>query len=223
MTSQSVGSSRLSIDSADRVMGSYLSSVRRIATVVALAMFAYAVICAGSYQSSWRSEGAERADVIVVMGAAQYDGTPSEMLRQRLQRALELWRDGRASLVAVTGGKQAGDRFTEAQSGRRWLTDRGVPTSSILSEDVGRSTWQSLSVLAPVLRSRGIRNAIVVSSFWHVQRAELTLERLGFRTSANAVGSSSLSSWTTRNVPKELVGLVVGRVIGFHALYRITG
>lgn len=204
-------------------MGTYLASVRRIATATTVAMVLYIVVCAASYQASWSADGPPRADVIVVMGAAQYDGTPSEMLRQRLQHALDLWEDGRAALIAVTGGKQSGDRFTEAQSGRRWLTDRGVPAGSIVSEEVGHSTWQSLSELAPMLRSRGVREAIVVSSFWHVQRAELTLEGLGFSASASAVGSSSLASWRTRNAQKELVGLIIGRVISFHALYRITG
>lgn len=204
-------------------MATYFTSARRITAAVTVAMLMYVLVCAGSYRTSWTAGGSDHADVIVVMGAAQYDGTPSEMLRQRLQRALELWKDGRAALIAVTGGKQSGDRFTEAQSGRRWLTDRGVPGTAIVSEDVGHSTWQSLSELAPVLRARGVRSALVVSSFWHVQRAEVTLRRLGFATSASAVGDSSLSSWRTRNVQKELVGLVIGRIIGFHTLYRITG
>lgn len=204
-------------------MHSYLVSTRRIAAAVSVAMVSYFLVCAGSYRASWTAEGSDRADVIVVMGAAQYDGTPSEMLRQRLQRALDLWNDKRAGLIAVTGGKQSGDRFTEAQSGRRWLTDRGVPADAIVSEDVGHSTWQSLSELVPVLRERRVRSAVVVSSFWHVQRAEMTLRRLGFAASASAVGAPSFSSWRTRNVQKELLGLVIGRVIGFHTLYRITG
>lgn len=195
----------------------------RLACAVAISFVLYFVIAAVSYRSSWSHEAKGSADVIIVMGAAQYDGVPSNLLEMRLQQGLDLWKDGHASLIALTGGKQAGDRFTEAATGRRWLTDRGVPANVIVSEDVGRSTWQSLSQLAPVLQERSVESAIVVSSYWHVQRADLILRQLGYDASTSPVPQNTESlSWTTKAL-KELLGISFGRLMGFDTLYSITG
>ncbi len=195
----------------------------RIACAVAISFVLYFVVAAVSYRSSWSHETKGSADVIIVMGAAQYDGVPSNLLEMRLQQGLDLWKDGRAPLIALTGGKQAGDRFTEAATGRRWLTDRGVPANVIVSEDVGRSTWQSLSQLDPVLRDRSVETAIVVSSYWHVQRADLILHQLGYDASTSPVPQNSEAlSWTTKAL-KELLGISFGRLMGFDTLYSVTG
>ena len=195
----------------------------RIACAVAISFVLYFVVTSVSYRASWSHEAKGSADVIIVMGAAQYDGVPSNLLEMRLQQGLDLWKDGRAPLIALTGGKQAGDRFTEAATGRRWLTDRGVPVNAIVSEDVGRSTWQSLSQLAPVLQERSVETAIVVSSYWHVQRADLILHQLGYDASTSPVpGDSASLAWNTK-ASGELLGISFGRLMGFDTLYSITG
>ena len=195
----------------------------RIACAVSISFVLYFVVTAVSYRASWTHEAKGSTDVIIVMGAAQYDGVPSNLLEMRLQQGLDLWKDGRAPLIALTGGKQAGDRFTEAATGRRWLTDRGVPANVIVSEDVGRSTWQSLSQLDPVLRDRSVETAIVVSSYWHVQRADLILHQLGYDASTSPVPQNTEAlSWTTKAL-KELLGISFGRLMGFDTLYSVTG
>ena len=198
-------------------------SVTRIASALAVSLFLYFVVVAVSYRASWSHDSNSSADVIVVMGAAQYDGVPSNLLEMRLQQGLDLWKEGRAPLIALTGGKQTGDRFTEAAAGRRWLTDRGVPANAIVGEDVGRSTWQSLSQLDPVLRDRSVETAIVVSSYWHVQRADLILHQLGYDASTSPVpGDSGSLAWNTK-ATGELLGISFGRLMGFDTLYSITG
>ena len=162
-----------------------------------------------------------RGDVIVVMGAAQYDGTPSPMLEERLARALSLWKDGVAPVIAVTGGKMPADRFTEAATSRRWLTDRGVPRDAVVMEDTGRSTWESLSSLAPVLEDRGVRTVVMVTTNWHVARSTHAMRELGFGTTPAPVGAG-LSGNTSRWA-REAVGVGLGRIIGFGTLERLTG
>ena len=77
--------------------------------------------------STGRSDYDGPADAIVVMGAAQYDGRPSPQLAARLDHVVELWPQGPAPLVVVTGGKRPGDRFTEAEASAAYLEERGVP------------------------------------------------------------------------------------------------
>lgn len=198
-------------------------SVIRVACAVALAMVAYFAITLVSILYAGKIDNGDTADVIVVMGAAQYDGRPSPLLEARLQHAWELWsREKRAPVIALTGGKREGDRYTEAEAGQMWLLNKGVPSSTILMESVGQSTWQSLKAIAPILKTAGVESVIMVSSDWHVARAASTLEDLGFSVDSSAADHGS-SSWNLREWIRETIGVGVGRLVGFDTLFSVTG
>jgi uncharacterized SAM-binding protein YcdF (DUF218 family) len=121
------------------------------------------------------------ADAIVVLGAAQYDGEPSPVFRARLDHAAYLYREGFSKTVIVTGGKQAGDRFTEAEAGARYLVTEGVPETDVLRENSGRTTLQSLSRVRSLTRARGMRSVLFVSDPLHSERIKRIAQDLGFR------------------------------------------
>lgn len=100
----------------------------------------------------------EQADAIVVLGAAQYGGRPSPVLRARLDHAVALWHAHRAPRMVFTGGRRDGDLISEAAAGRRFAMRRGVPATAILLESTGRTSLESMSGADDVLRAQG--NAI---------------------------------------------------------------
>src|SRR5262249_33066361 len=110
------------------------------------------------------------ADTIVVLGAAQYNGTPSPVLKARLDHAIDLFRQGFAPWLVVTGGRAEGDRTTEAASARAYAIAKGVPADAILVEDEGRTTLESLGAVAGILRSHGLHSALLVSDRTHMLR-----------------------------------------------------
>jgi uncharacterized SAM-binding protein YcdF (DUF218 family) len=110
------------------------------------------------------------ADAIVVLGAAQYNGVPSAVFAARLQHAVELYHDGIARVLVVTGGKQPGDRFTEAATARRYAIDHGVPAEAILGETSGRNTLESIEAVAAILRTQHLSSAVFVSDRTHMLR-----------------------------------------------------
>ncbi len=116
------------------------------------------------------------ADSLVVMGAAQYDGVPSPVFARRLDRALELYRAGCAPRIVVTGGKQEGDRFTEGETGVRYLAEQGVPEAALASERKSRSSYQNLRYSEPLLRGQRI---IIVTDDLHAYRTKLLARHLG--------------------------------------------
>ena len=211
-------------------MRTFVVSAWRIALAVALALILYFACTYVSVRAVGNSSSTSAADAIVVMGAAQYDGVPSGLLEARLSNALAMYKQGRAPLIAVTGGKQKGDRFTEAAASKRWLRDRGVPASAIVSETTGSSTWQSLTNIAPVLRERNVTSVIVSTSRWHVQRSVLSLRELGFTALAAGVDGSPVSTGDGAGVIdegtkylRESVGVAFGRIVGFDTLFSLTG
>jgi uncharacterized SAM-binding protein YcdF (DUF218 family) len=164
------------------------------------------------------------ADAIVVMGAAQYDGTPSPLLQARLDHALELWQLGYAPLVVVTGGNQPGDRFTEASASQRYLVAQGVPADSILEEDRSHSSFGSLDAVAQMLHDRGLQRVLLVSDPFHSLRIKLSAEELGLDAAVSPTRTSPVRGAAAfRREMKETAGVAVGRIIGFRRLLSLTG
>ncbi len=101
-----------------------------------------------------RRSSPETADAIVVLGAAQYGGRPSPVLKSRLDHALGLYKDRRAPRVVLTGGRRPGDLISEAAAGRRYLVRRGIPNEAMLLEPAGRTSLSSMFGAAQLLRAR---------------------------------------------------------------------
>lgn len=141
----------------------------------------------------------DRADAIVVLGAAQYDGDPSPVFAGRLDHAALLFEQGRAEQVIVLGGGQPGDRFTEAEAGGAYLVDKGVPEDAIVPVPEGNTTFESLRAAAPVMRDAGIDSAFLVSDPWHNARVERMAGDLGIDGHASATWRSAATSQETRS------------------------
>ncbi|MGH7656578.1 MAG: YdcF family protein [Gemmatimonadaceae bacterium] len=124
-------------------------------------------------------DDARKADAIIVMGAAQYQGKPSPVLRVRLDHALALWQRGLASRLVLTGGIGEGDTISEAEVSRVYVMARGVPDSAILLENDGRTSAQSLRAAVDLLHEQELRTAIVVSDPFHMLRLEILGRRYG--------------------------------------------
>lgn len=121
------------------------------------------------------------ADAILVLGAAQYNGRPSPVLKARLDHALDLYRRGYAPRLIFTGGVGQGDTLSEGEVSRRYARDAGVPDSVILVERQGVTSAQSVGAAAALMRASGLRSALVVSDSYHMMRLEVLARRAGIR------------------------------------------
>ena len=126
-----------------------------------------------------RRDEARPATAIVVLGAAQYVGRPSPVLRARLDHAIALWRAGLAPRMIVTGGRGDGDTTSEAAVSRRYALRRGVPDSAIVLENTGRTTRESLQGVVAIMNGQRRRDVILVSDPFHMLRLSILARRLG--------------------------------------------
>jgi uncharacterized SAM-binding protein YcdF (DUF218 family) len=166
---------------------------RRVLTVIVAAMFVlWASSAAAVLVWSARDE-AQPAQVIVVLGAAQYAGKPSPVLRARLDHALDLWDRHLASLLILTGGTGAGDTTSEAAVGRNYARKHGVPDSAILVENEGRTTSESMRAVAGMLEVRGLQTALLVSDPFHMLRLRILARRFGFTPYTSPTQTSPIS------------------------------
>jgi uncharacterized SAM-binding protein YcdF (DUF218 family) len=165
----------------------------------------------------WASRGNDTspASAIVVMGAAQWNGVPSPVLKGRLDHAVDLYRRGVAPVIIVTGGKQSGDSVTQALSGFSYLRDQGVPEAAIRIEVDGTNSFEELSASAAILRKAGIGDSVViVSDPYHALRVEEIAREVGLKPHV----SPTDSSLSLRPMLRETVAVAIGRLIGFRRL-----
>ncbi|MDQ6737345.1 MAG: YdcF family protein [Gemmatimonadota bacterium] len=141
--------------------------------------------------------GERQADAIVVLGAAQYAGRPSPVLRARVDHAIELWRKQVAPVLVLTGGVGVGDTTSEAAVSAKYAMRHGVPESAIVLETAGRTTSESIRTVAQVLGERDQTYVVLVSDPFHMFRLWILAHRHGL----DAVTSPTRSSPIWASVP----------------------
>jgi uncharacterized SAM-binding protein YcdF (DUF218 family) len=205
--------------------------MKRVAQLLAL------VLCVGSLYVGltvfevWRvgrTQSTTQVDAIVVMGAAQYDGVPSPLLKARLMHAFDLWKQKIAPRIVLTGGNKPGDRFTEASASAIFLRQQGVPQEELLQESLSRSTYEALRNVRDLVKNdvnfAGIERIVIVTDPFHELRSRLTAKEWGFDASTSATPNSPIAgNGAFKKHVKEGVGIALARVIGFGNLWKITG
>lgn len=182
----------------------FVRFVTRALIVLAAAWFVTLLCIAG-----WsRRSSVESADAIVVLGAAQYGGRPSPVLKSRLDHALGLYKTQRAPQVVLTGGRRPGDLISEAAAGRRYLVRRGIPNEAMMLEPAGRTSLASIFGAAQLLRARrdslAARTAdsatlpkptvLLVSDPFHMLRLEILARLQGLTPLPSPTRTSPISA-----------------------------
>jgi vancomycin permeability regulator SanA len=125
-------------------------------------------------------------DVGLILGNTVHpDGTPSARLAARLDRALELFKDGSVPLLIVSGavGREGHD---EATVMRDYLVGKGVPSERVIVDSDGRTTWASARNTHEIMHQRGITRLVVITQYFHVPRSKLAARRFGIATVTGA-------------------------------------
>ncbi len=159
----------------------------------------------------------QAADAIVVMGAAQYDGRPSPLFKARLDHAIELFHEGVAPWLVVTGGKAEGDRTTEADAARLYAISHDVPDSAILAEDQSRTTLQAIRHVAALMKDRDLETAVFVSDPSHMLR----VLRMASDEGITGYGSPTRTSPLERDPVRRVDAIV--HELGALAIYFVSG
>ncbi len=190
-------------------LGRYVAGSLVVAVLVIAGVALRVATTAGSDQR-------QPADAILVLGAAQYDGDPSNVFQARLDHALELYRAGVATHLVTVGGGQSGDQFTEAESGKQYLVEQGVPAAAIDAAGVGDDTLVSLRAGKELLDSKGWTSVVLVTDPWHAYRASRMAQDLGLSVQVSSVntGPATRAGVAPRYVLRETLGTLYYRLFG---------
>ena len=167
----------------------------------------------------WTARGDDRtpSDAILVLGASQFDGRPSSVLEARLEHALTLYQQGVAPRIVTVGGGRPGDRFTEAEAGKRYLQRRQVTPEDVVAVPEGGNTLRSLEAAQDVMAERGWDSVVLVTDPWHALRT---------RRMASDVGLEAVSSPTRRGPSvrtRATQARYIARETAAYLYYRVFG
>lgn len=193
-----------------------------MALLVAVALVIYLLV---TFVQVWMTSGedqARKAGAIVVLGAAQYNGVASPVLKARVTHGAELYRQGLAPVVVVTGGRREGDRYTEASVAAGELIRLGVPESALRLEAGGVSSWQSLAATARFLKNEGIKEVLLVSSPYHSLRVKHIAGEVGLKGYASPTRDDpeGFAAQVT-HLARETLAVGAGRIIGYRRLFNL--
>ena len=177
------------------------AKVRRSARPSVRRLFVWLIMAAGAVYTGAlvmvlivsQQDQRREVDAIVVLGAAQYNGRPSPVLRARLNHALHLFREGHAPRIIVTGGMGLGDTTSEATVGRRFLVAHGIPADAVIVQAQGRSTQASMTAVGEWLEQEKLRRVLLVSDPFHMFRLRMEARRTNLEAYTSPTEDSPIS------------------------------
>jgi uncharacterized SAM-binding protein YcdF (DUF218 family) len=191
-----------------------------VARIVGAAILAFVLLVVSTALAIWwtaRQDSRPVSDAIVVLGSAQYNGVPSSIFEARLEHARKLFEDGVAPVIVTVGGKADGDQFTEAEAGRDYLAQTGVPTDALLAVPEGQDTLESIRAVARTFGDNSWSSAVLVTDPWHALRAERMAEDAGLDASSSPTRQGPAVQTRTTQFKYIL------RETAAYLLYRATG
>jgi uncharacterized SAM-binding protein YcdF (DUF218 family) len=192
---------------AFRLLAGFLRGlIAIVVTLLALLGLVCALIVIQGRRDEAQQVGAGQVGAALVLGAAQWNGDPSPVLRARLDHALELYRRGQVRQIILTGGIGAGDTISEAAAGKQYLIDRGMTADALLLEEQGTNTWESLHNAVPLARANRIGAVLLVSDPFHMLRSIKMARDMGLIAYGSPTRSSPIATGSaeeTRSVLRE--------------------
>jgi uncharacterized SAM-binding protein YcdF (DUF218 family) len=183
----------------------FFKIIRRVIAAILLIVIAVPLYALGVTWQAANTTLTRQADVIAVLGAAQLNGRPGEVLEARLTEAKRIYKNGLAPRIITVGAGAPGDRTTEAASGKYWLTNNGVKSKSITSLEVGRDTWVETQNYVKFMKLKKLRDVIIVTDPFHCRRAMTMANDLGVVATCSPVktGPNALSNSGKRYLIRE--------------------
>src|SRR3954469_25444339 len=193
----------------------------RVCLVLFALVFCYLAVTFVQVWMASRRDEARASQAIIVLGAAQYNGTPSPVLAARLDHAIDLYRRKIAPTIVVTGGQAPGDKYSEAGASAEYLHQHGVADDAILREVTGRTSWESLRAAARFLESRHMTRVVLVSDPYHSMRIDAIAHEVGLDAVTSPTRTSPIKGAAAlKRMFGETLRVGAGRIFGYGRLDR---
>jgi len=138
------------------------------------------------------------ADAAVVLGAAVWSTNVSPVFRERINHAIELYRQGKVRKLIFTGGQGNSNEPTEAAAARAYALANGIPSQDILVEQKSHTTYENIVYAKQLADSNNIKKVLLVSDPMHMKRAMTIALDVGLDASPSPTQTTRYKTWRTQ-------------------------
>ncbi len=170
----------------------------KLAAFMLAAILIFILGTALSIVSYSEKDETRQADAAIVLGASVYDNSPSPVFCERINHAVELYKDGYVKAIIMTGGVGEGNIRSEADIAREYAEQQGVPEDVIFKEESSSITAGNLENAKKVMSEQNFSTALIVSDPLHMKRAMLYADDLGMTAYSSPTPTSLYRSWKTK-------------------------
>ncbi len=147
-----------------------------IATIFALNQAVVSGSRDNIYSDSEKPAKGEKYDCILVLGASvRSDRKPSQMLKDRLDRGIELYKEGFAPKILMSGDNGQVE-YNEVEAMKTYALKHGVPSEDIFLDHAGFSTYESIYRAKEVF---AVKSMLIVTQKYHEYRSVYIAKELG--------------------------------------------
>lgn len=171
----------------------------RLILILSVLFFGYLVGQLWDIHRVGHLKRSRQADCAIVLGAAAWHNKPSPVLRERLNHAITLYREGSVKSIVLTGGYGKGADFAESEVGLEYCVKQGIPREVIHAELASLNTLDNLKGAKQIMSEKGLERALLVSDPWHLKRARRMATDLGLRVYVEGTPSSRFRSIGARS------------------------
>ncbi len=139
-----------------------------------------------------------KADAAIVLGAAVWGDSPSPVFRERINHAINLYKDGKVDYLIFTGGVGNADELAESEMAKVYAIDKGIPENAILTETSSTITLENIQEAKKLMNQTGLKTALIVSDPIHMKRAMIMAKRSGMTAYTSPTTTSRYRTWKTK-------------------------
>jgi uncharacterized SAM-binding protein YcdF (DUF218 family) len=150
----------------------------------------------------------KKSDCIIILGCSVYGTNPSPFLQSRLMEGINLFKQGYADHIIVSGGKGPGEDISEAEAMKKYIISKGLKEENVIIEDKSRTTMENLTFSKEKMKEKNFNSAIVVSNKYHLKRVSLMAKKLKIDASYSGVFVSQYKTVEVKGFIREVPGLI---------------
>ena len=167
----------------------------RLAIIAAAVVAAFFIMTAVSIYTFPLPVHPTRADAAVVLGAAVWEDEPSPVFEERILHAINLFKAGAVDYIVFTGDLSQGDTLSEAEAGRAYALDAGVPPQRILVDTQSTVTYENLKNAKGLAEQMGLSTFLIVSDPLHMRRSLAMAQDLGMTAYPSPTPTTRYQTW----------------------------
>ena len=149
-----------------------------------------------------------KSDCIIILGCSVYGTNPSPFLKSRLMEGINLFKEGYAGYIIVSGGKGPGEDISEADAMKSFILSKGLKEENIIVEDKSKTTMENLTFSKEKMKEKNFKSAIVVSNKYHLKRVSLMVKRLNINGSYSGVFLKQYKGLEVKGFIREVPALI---------------